>query len=189
MPCSTQLVLERRRHVRDRTQHDIAAVAPGRPRRRRVETEAQPRGTVDRNRVGGIEIVAALQARHAIGAIEMIDDVAEVDLVDRRPRRAVITAVDADPHGVSCLECDAVSAGAKGPDQQGIEAGRALARLLDPSDPSRPSSGHRTADEAVACGSEEDDRLSSILDALRFRPHCGQPAPGAQRRGLPCNPG
>ena len=132
MPCSTSWSLERRRHVGDRPHHDVAAVAPGGPRRRGVEAEAQPRGTIDRDRVGGIEIVAALQTRHAVGAIEMVDDVAEVDLVNRPPRRAVIAAVDANPDRMSGLECDAVSAGAKGPDQQGVEPGRALARLLDP---------------------------------------------------------
>ena len=81
-----ELLLERRRHVGDRPQHDVAAVAPRGARRRCVEAEAQPRRAVERDRVGGVEVVAALQPRHAVGAVEMVDDLAELELVERRCR-------------------------------------------------------------------------------------------------------
>ena len=61
-----------------------------RRKRRRVERSSW-------NRIGGVEVVAALQTCHAVRAVEMIDDMAEIQLVDRWLRGAVVVPVNTQP--------------------------------------------------------------------------------------------
>ena len=68
------LIGERRRQIGDRPQHDVTAVAARGAGRCRIETKPQSRRAVKRDGIGRIEIVATLQAGHALGAVEMVDD-------------------------------------------------------------------------------------------------------------------
>ena len=80
-----ELVLQRWRHIGDRPQNDVATITPRRARRSRVQAKAQARRAIKRNRIGGVEIFAALQPRHAIGAVEVIGDLANSNSSNARP--------------------------------------------------------------------------------------------------------
>src|SRR5271168_2450082 len=71
----------------------------------------------------------------------MIDDMAEIQFVDRCLRGAVVAAVNTNPYRMPGLKTDARRARPERPGQQRVQPGRALARLLDPAKSLFPSVG------------------------------------------------
>jgi hypothetical protein len=110
----------------------IAAIAACGVRCGPVQAKAEPHRPVNLDRVGGIEVAAPLQSGHAIGAVQVIDDMTELDLVDVEACHAMVPAMRANPDRMPGLESDPRCTLAIGPGQQGIEARGLLARLLDP---------------------------------------------------------
>ena len=88
----------------------------------------------DGDGVSGVEIRAALQPSHAVRAVEVIDDLAEIQLVHRPLRHTVILPVNTNPDRMPGLECDAGRAGVEGPGQKRVQAGCLDPRLLDPAE-------------------------------------------------------
>jgi hypothetical protein len=133
----------RRAAPRNRPQHDVSAVAARSARRRRVEPEAKPRRAADRDCVGGVEVVAALQPRHTVGAIEVIDDLAQLVLVDRAACDTIVAAVNVDPDRVPGLERDTRGSF---PDAEARSESRAGAQRRGSATHLKPSSGQASSD-------------------------------------------
>ena len=168
MPCSTSWSLERRRHVGDRPHDDVAAIAARRARRRRVEAEAKPSRAAQRNRIRSVKVLAHLQPRHAVGAVDVIDDLAEFVIVHRALGDLVVLAVNTHPHRMAALEGDARRFRLERPHEQPIETRRMTAGLFDPAQ--IPTLGIRPSNAGGADGPVLTTGIG--LKIVEHRPLC-----------------